>query len=87
MFAVVYLPVIRAEESYLRSAFADYTEYALQVPRFLPRFTQYRAVAGADDGSQSFSPELYMRHREYNAALGAFLMIGALILKMTLVHH
>ncbi len=87
MFVVVYLPVIRAEESYLRSAFTDYAQYALQVPRFLPRLTQYRSAAGADDGSQNFSPELYMRHREYNAALGSFLMIGALIMKMTLVHH
>jgi protein-S-isoprenylcysteine O-methyltransferase Ste14 len=86
LFVVVYVPVIRAEENYLRSEFADYTEYAQQVPRFLPRLTQYRSAAGADNGSQRFSPELYMRHREYNAALGAFLMIGALILKMMLVH-
>jgi len=87
MFVVVYLPVIKAEEKYLRSAFADYTQYALHVPRFLPRLTRYRPAAGADDGSQNFSSELYLRHREYNAALGSLLMIGALILKMTLVHH
>jgi protein-S-isoprenylcysteine O-methyltransferase Ste14 len=87
MFVVVYLPVIKAEEKYLRSEFVDYAQYAEHVPRFLPRLTQYRTAAGADDRPQSFSPELYMRHREYNAALGAFLMIGALILKMMLVHH
>jgi protein-S-isoprenylcysteine O-methyltransferase Ste14 len=87
MFVVVYLPVIKAEENYLRAAFADYAQYALQVPRFLPRLTQYRPTARADSGSQNFSPELYMRHREYNAVLGSFLMIGALILKMALVYH
>jgi len=87
MFVVVYLPVIRAEESYLRSAFTDYTQYALHVPRFFPRLTQYRPAAGVDDSPQNFSPELYMRHREYNAALGSLLMIGALILKMALVNH
>ena len=87
MFVVVYLPVIMAEEKYLRSEFTGYTEYAEHVPRFLPRFTRYRPAAGADNRRQSFSAELYMRHREYNAALGAFLMIGALILKMMLVHH
>jgi protein-S-isoprenylcysteine O-methyltransferase Ste14 len=87
MFVVVYLPVIMAEEKYLHSEFMGYAEYARHVPRFLPRFTQYRPAAGADNRTQSFSAELYMRHREYNAALGAFLMIGALILKMMLVHH
>ncbi|MBZ5523088.1 MAG: isoprenylcysteine carboxylmethyltransferase family protein [Acidobacteriia bacterium] len=84
MFLVIYLPVIRAEESYLRSVFSDYDEYAKNVSRFLPRFTPYRK---GEDGGGGFSRELYMRHREYNAILGSGLMLAALILKITLVYR
>jgi protein-S-isoprenylcysteine O-methyltransferase Ste14 len=87
MFVFIYVPVIKAEEAYLRSAFPDYPGYAGRVPRLLPRLTPYRAQAGAEAGPRHFSAELYLRHREYNAALGSILMIGALILKMVLVLH
>ncbi len=83
MFLFIYVPVIRAEETYLRSAFPEYQEYAAQVPRLWPRLTAYRA--GTDDSSSAFSWELYRRHREYNAVVGSALMLGALILKMVLV--
>jgi len=86
MFAFIYLPVITAEEKYLRSAFPGYARYASEVPRFLPRLTPYRAEAAVDDGSAQFSSALYLRHREYNAALGAVLMLGALLLKMLVKH-
>ncbi|MGZ4854462.1 MAG: methyltransferase family protein [Candidatus Angelobacter sp.] len=86
MFAFIYLPVITAEEKYLRSAFPEYDRYASEVPRFLPRFTPYRAGGGGNDGASQFSSALYLRHREYNAALGSILMLGALVLKM-LVRH
>jgi protein-S-isoprenylcysteine O-methyltransferase Ste14 len=86
MFAFIYLPVIAAEEKYLRSAFPGYARYADEVPRFLPRLTPYRAEAAVDDGSAYFSSALYLRHREYNAALGAVLMLGALVLKMLVKH-
>ncbi|HWS16821.1 MAG TPA: isoprenylcysteine carboxylmethyltransferase family protein [Candidatus Elarobacter sp.] len=82
MFAFIYLPVIMAEEKYLRSTFPGYDRYASEVPRFLPRLTPYRAGAEVDDGSSQFSSALYLRHREYNAALGSILMLGALLLKM-----
>jgi len=82
LFFAIYLPVIFAEEKYLRSAFPDYTEYAAQVPRLLPRPTPYRAIA--DGGASEFSRELYLRHREYNSILGSLLMLAALILKLLL---
>jgi len=85
MFTFIYLPVIRNEEAYLRSAFPEYEAYAAGVPRLLPRLTPYRSAAG--EGTGGFSVALYLRHREYNAALGSVLMIGALILKMALVLH
>jgi len=86
MFAFIYLPVITAEEGYLRSTFPGYEQYSKEVPRFLPRLTPYRAEATMDDGAARFSSALYLRHREYNAALGAVLMLGALVLKMLVKH-
>ena len=83
MFLFIYVPVIQAEETYLRSTFPEYREYSAQVPRFWPRLTAYRA--GTGDSAPAFSWELYMRHREYNAVLGSALILGALILKMVLV--
>lgn len=85
MFVVIYLPVIRAEEKYLRSTFAGYDEYRESVPRLLPRLTPYRSGTQEDRGA--YSPELYWRHREYNAILGAVLMMAALIAKMVLASH
>ena len=87
MFAFVYLPVIRAEEKYLRTAFPDYADYAGHVPRLLPRLTAFRPGATTEGAGRNFSTELYRRHREYNAALGSVLMMGALILKMLLVQR
>lgn len=86
MFAFIYLPVIAAEEKYLRSAFPGYDHYAAQVPRFLPRLTPYRPGTAADEESGGFSSALYLRHREYNAAVGSVLMLGALVLKMLVKH-
>jgi protein-S-isoprenylcysteine O-methyltransferase Ste14 len=81
MFVIIYLPVIRAEENYLRSVFPGYDEYAGAVPRFFPRFKPYRTGPA---GSGGYSPQLYMRHREYNAVVGSVLMLAALIAKMIL---
>jgi len=86
MFVAIYLPVIRAEETYLRSAFAGYDEYMERVPRLLPRLTPFKSGEAGQDRA-AYSPELYWRHREYNAILGAVLMMGALIAKVLLVQH
>lgn len=86
MFAFIYLPVIAAEEKYLRSAFPGYDRYASEVPRLFPRLTPYHPGVDAEDGAGTFSAALYMRHREYNAALGSVLMLGALVLKMLVQH-
>jgi protein-S-isoprenylcysteine O-methyltransferase Ste14 len=85
MFLLIYLPVVRAEERYLRSAFAGYGQYAGHVPRFFPRLTAYRSQGSVAGGE--YSGELYRKHREYNAALGSLLMMGALILKLWLVRR
>jgi len=78
MFFAIYLPVIRGEEEFLRAKFAEFDEYARHVPRMFPRITPYRS--GDDSGAFSF--ELYRKHREYNALLGALAMMMALVVKM-----
>jgi protein-S-isoprenylcysteine O-methyltransferase Ste14 len=79
-FFIVYVPVIRAEEVYLRSQFAGYPEYMQQVPSLMPRTLWFKGVT---DG---FSSELYFRHREYNALLGAAAILAVLITKIFWLH-
>ncbi len=80
MFFAIYLPVIRDEEMFLRGTFPEFEEYAKRVPRMLPRLTAH----SGDENEESFgfSWELYLKHREYNALLGAVGMMVALIGKM-----
>ncbi len=82
IFFVIYLPVIRDEEAFLRKTFPEFNEYARRVPRMLPRLAPPSRVSG--EGS-AFSLDLYLKHREYNALLGAVGMILALIVKMRFV--
>jgi protein-S-isoprenylcysteine O-methyltransferase Ste14 len=81
MFFAIYVPVIRDEEAFLRQKFPEFEEYAKRVPRMLPRLTP--ASHNKSEPSVGFSLELYLKHREYNALLGALAMMAALILKMT----
>jgi protein-S-isoprenylcysteine O-methyltransferase Ste14 len=74
-FAFIYIPVIRTEEEYLRSTFAQFQEYSSHVPRLIPRLT--KADLPAEPGS--FSMALYIQHREYNALLGAAGIYAALL--------
>jgi len=76
IFFAIYLPVMRAEEQFLRSQFQGFDEYAQRVPRLLPRLS---AAAGPRG---EFSRDLYMKHREYNAALGAVAIMAVLIFKL-----
>jgi protein-S-isoprenylcysteine O-methyltransferase Ste14 len=82
MFFAIYLPVIRGEEAFLRTRFPEFEEYAQRVPRMLPRVVPAAGASG--DASTGFSWELYLKHREYNALLGAVGMMVALIVKMEL---
>jgi protein-S-isoprenylcysteine O-methyltransferase Ste14 len=81
MFIAIYVPVIRGEETFLRKTFPEFEEYARQVPRMLPRLTAHST--DESDTSAGFSLELYLKHREYNALLGAVAMMTALVVKMT----
>jgi len=75
IFATIYIPVIQSEEEFLRARFPEFAEYERNVPRLFPRLRPYQS------SSESFSWHLYWKHREYNAALGAALLIAALVAK------
>lgn len=79
LFAAIYIPVIRSEEEYLRSVFADFDAYAAAVPRLLPRLAPAKV---GENTPGAYSGALYRKHREYNALMGAVSMYAALILKL-----
>ena len=82
MFVAIYVPVIRGEEAFLLATFPQqFRQYSSTVPRLVPRLTQ----AGGSYGS--FSRELYLKHREYNAALGTAAMLAALVAKLLWFQH
>jgi len=83
MLFAIYVPVIRDEEKFLRENFPEFEEYARRVPRMLPRIVP--AHAGDENGTFSF--ELYLKHKEWNALLGAVAMGAVLWLKMRLFSH
>jgi protein-S-isoprenylcysteine O-methyltransferase Ste14 len=79
MFFAIYVPVIRGEEKFLREKFPEFEDYARRVPRMLPRITPAFSVSGG------FSFDLYLKHREYNALLGALAMTAALVVKLMFI--
>ena len=76
MFLTIYIPVIKSEEAYLRNQFTGFDEYARTVPRLLPR------LSALGTGGVSFSKDLYLKHREYNALLGAAAVTAFLVGKL-----
>jgi len=76
MFAVIYIPVIAGEERYLRQTFAEYDDYALHVPRMLPRFTRY------GNQQSAYCSARYWKHREYEASIGCLVVLVVLVVKL-----
>jgi protein-S-isoprenylcysteine O-methyltransferase Ste14 len=77
-FALIYVPVIASEERFLRATFPGFDAYCRRVPRLIPRLTP--APAPEDQGSSgAFSFSLYLKHREYNAGIGAALLYLSLL--------
>jgi protein-S-isoprenylcysteine O-methyltransferase Ste14 len=79
-FIAIYVPVIRDEEAFLRYKFPEFEEYARRVPRMWPRLTAQSGING--DSMAGFWWALYLKHREYNALLGAAAIMAGLIGKM-----
>jgi len=81
-FAAIYVPVIASEERFLRAAFPEFDAYCRRVPRLIPRpIPRLIPEPNPKDKSASgvFSLMLYLRHREYNAAIGAALLYLSLL--------
>ncbi len=88
-FAIIYIPVIAGEEQFLRATFPGFDDYCRRVPRFIPRLTTAKAQNGqeverlgsraANPRSEGFSCALYVKHREYNSAIGAALLYLSLL--------
>jgi len=90
MFLLIYVPVIASEERFLRSTFPEFDGYCRRVPRLIPRLSAAEVLAPlprpgggqsevADVTSGNFSFALYLRHREYNSAIGATLLYLSLL--------
>jgi hypothetical protein len=77
LFVAIYVPVIISEERFLRATFPGFDAYCRQVPRLIPRITLVRATQEGERGS--FSLALYLKHREYNALLGAICLYLSLV--------
>jgi protein-S-isoprenylcysteine O-methyltransferase Ste14 len=75
LFIAIYLPVISSEEAFLRQRFPEFNEYARRVPRLWPRL-------GSVGNSGRFSWDLYLKHHEYNATVGAVAMLAALAARL-----
>jgi protein-S-isoprenylcysteine O-methyltransferase Ste14 len=88
-FALIYTPVIASEERFLRATFPEFDAYCQSVPRLIPRLTPAKftfgktAAAEPDEGIEAGTPRFslarYLKHREYNAALGAALLYLSLL--------
>lgn len=77
LYLCIYFSVMRVEESDLRGRFGtEFEEFAENVPLFFPRLTPWKKM---DTG---FDFQLYLKHREYEAAAGTLIAFGVLAAKM-----
>lgn len=84
LYLLIYAPVMAAEAETLVKLFPhEYAFYRKRVPMFLPRLTPWRdAAKPADRADQrKFALSQYLRHKEYQAALGLLLIYGLLAVK------
>ena len=79
LFLGIYLPVMRVEASTMGQLFgSQYERYRRSVPLFFPRLTPFRA---SESAANRFDGSLYLRYREYRAALGLVVAWGLLLIK------
>ena len=79
LFLGIYLPVMRVEASTMAELFGgEYETYRRAVPLFFPRLTRFRQDEAM---TMRFDGALYLRYREYRAALGLVIAWGILLIK------
>jgi len=77
LFLGIYFPVMRVEAADIRNIFgADFDEYERSVPLLIPRVTPWKR------SGEKFDFRLYLRYREYRAAMGVAAALGFLVTKM-----
>ena len=95
LFVFIYGPTIEQERRAIRERFPDeYAAWESAVPGFVPRLTPWRGGTGnsAGDrggsgrgggqiGDDSFSFALYVRHREWQAALAFMAAVSWLVIR------
>ena len=80
LFLGIYLPVMRVETSHMAELFGpEFETYKRAVPLFFPRITPFRHNESAEN---KFDGSLYLRYREYRAALGLVIAWGLLLIKI-----
>lgn len=95
LYLLIYVPVMIAEADTMRELFPEeYEHYSKQVPLFVPRFSPYGTHSSSSYAAQfkrsswrsgrGFDASLYLRHREYRAAVGFLLVYAMLATKMFL---
>jgi len=79
VYFIVFYPIVMCrEEAELRAHYgARFDEYARVVPLFIPRATAAKLSGGS---AGVFSLAQYKRNREYQAAVGFFLLLALLLL-------
>ena len=78
LFLGIYFPVMRVEAGTMGELFGkEYQSYKQADPLFFPRFTPYTQ----SDNNIRFDANLYLRYREYRAALGLVIAWGLLLVK------
>jgi protein-S-isoprenylcysteine O-methyltransferase Ste14 len=79
LFIGIYLPVMHVEASTMAQLFgSDFETYRRSVPLFFPRLTPFRQ---SESAAVRFDGSLYLRYREYRAALGLIVAWGLLLIK------
>jgi protein-S-isoprenylcysteine O-methyltransferase Ste14 len=88
LYLLIYAPVMAAEAETLIKLFpAEYASYSQHVPMFLPRLSPWRKAdrSTAQTAGGRFALSQYMRHKEYQAAMGLGLMYALLAAKYLLL--
>ena len=77
LYLSIYYPVMRVEEGDLRSRFGtEFETFKANVPLFFPRLTSWKKERAG------FDFQLYLKHKEYQAAVGAVTAFVLLAAKM-----
>ena len=88
LYLLIYVPVMQAEAQTLAKLFPDeFVAYSQRVPMFLPRLAPYRDEKNllTQTGERRFALSQYLKHREYQAALGLLLVYAILVAKFFLL--